>query len=169
MKELYCDIWVVHKSYGICCVTTNGFVRHDGKAVMGRGVALQARERFPGIDARLGAQLSDPTLGNHVQYIGERLLAFPVKGTWGTSTIDNVVPHQRRNYPPGKVVPGWALMASIDIIQRSLVELGILTLMYKWDAVYLPRPGCGAGGLDWETQVRPICEARGNWLVVVDR
>lgn len=166
MIEKRVDLWEVYDRGGVCCITTNGFTRSGGTAVMGRGVALQARNRFPDIEKVLGRQLID--LGNHVQYIGHRLFAFPVKAAWGTSIFTNVVAHQRMNYPAGTVVPGWALKANIALIERSLRELRMLREVYGLDSVYLPRPGCGAGGLDWE-DVRPMLEVAGDWLVVIDR
>jgi hypothetical protein len=104
-----------------------------------------------------------------VQKIIYRLLAFPVKPSHGTSNIFNVVQHLRWRYPDGVRVPGWALKADLEIIDRSLGQLNFLRDIYEIEEVYLPRPGCGAGGLDWETQVRPLCEKFGDWLVIVDK
>ena len=35
--------------------------------------------------------------------------------------------------------------------------------------IVLPRPGCGAGELDWETQVKPLCAEYGDWLWVIEK
>ncbi len=171
MIEQTVDLWHIYDSrpFAICCITTNGFVKRNGKAVMGRGVAKQAMERFPDIAARLGEQLHHPAIGNRVQFIAPRLVAFPVKPAEGVSDGTNVVQHMARLFPAGAVVPGWAMKADLTIIEKSLDELQRYHDLCGWfDKVYLPRPGCGAGGLEWET-VKPLCERLDDWLVVIER
>lgn len=165
MREAQMDLWQAYDRGNICCVTTNGYVKRNGEAVMGRGTAKQAAERWPQIPRRLGSQLA--VLGNRVQFIHPRLLAFPVKGVQGTSTVRNVVAHMAGQFPSGSIVPGWAMVANVALIERSLLELSIMREPYGWGNVYLPRPGCGAGELDWERQVKPLCELYGDWLVIV--
>lgn len=168
MIEFIKDIWEIHQlavpnRYAIC-ITTNGFVKRDGRAVMGRGVAAQATVHIPGIEWDLGnALLSD---GNKVQLLASGVIAFPVKPVSGVSDGRNVVKSQQYRYIGGSTVPGWAMKASLEIIERSLKELKELQMWERWTRIYLPRPGCGAGELDWET-VRPLCEPYGDWLTVV--
>lgn len=160
------DIWELYDADEVVCITTNGYVKRNGKAVMGRGTAYQAAQRWPNMAKLLGESIRQA--GNVVQLIRSRLLAFPVKDTGGISDGTNVVAHMRCRFPAGSTVPGWALKADLDIIRRSLAELAVLREEYGWKRVYLPRPGCGAGELDW-AQVRPLCQKYGDWLVVVDR
>ena len=171
MIERMDDLWFIYDSepHAICCITTNGFVKANGKAVMGRGTARQAVGRFPGLAARLSRQLRHPCLGNHVQFIAHRLLAFPVKPRMGISDGKNIVAHMRNRFPRGTEVPGWAMQADPRIIERSLRELRRLFECCGWERVYLPRPGCGAGELDWETEVKPLCAQYGDWLTIVSR
>ena len=142
MKELLCDIWEIYDTNpnAICCITTNSTIR-NGCAVMGRGVALQAKKRWPSLPETWAMQLYKA--GNHVALIGERLLAFPVK--------------REVRYK-----------ASMKLIYESLCELSYLRMLHEWTEVFLPRPGCGAGGLDWK-DVRPLCKPFHDWLIVVDR
>ena len=49
MKEIKSDIWKVKADW--ICVTTNGKIRADGRAVMGAGIAKDAKIRFPDIDS----------------------------------------------------------------------------------------------------------------------
>lgn len=167
MREITGDFWVLYQARkaGIFCIPTNGAVKSNGHAVMGRGLAEQALDRFPDIAGRLGEQLH--TMGNRVQFIHERLLAFPTKPVDGVSTHDNVVSYLRKRFPPGRMVPGWALLADLDLIARSLRQLVYMHDRLGWDDVYLPRPGCGAGELDWHAQVKPLCEPFPDWLIVV--
>lgn len=49
MKEVYGDIWEYHKQGYWIVITTNGFVKKNGCAVMGRGVAKQAVTKYPSL------------------------------------------------------------------------------------------------------------------------
>jgi hypothetical protein len=75
------------------CVTTNGEVKKsDGKAVMGAGIAKEARDRYKGVDEILAKKLNDR--GNQVSYLCDlpelgskaRLLSFPTKEKWRESS-----------------------------------------------------------------------------------
>ena len=133
MREELRDLW----SYSIddCdarVITTNGTVKASGRAVMGRGVAKQAKDRYIGIEKLLGMVLK--TQGNHVEILIHKPLAlvmFPVKHEW----------HE---------------LADLELIAQSARELVSFADVMGWKRVVLPRPGCGNGGLKWESQVRPI-------------
>jgi len=79
MKETTGNIWD-HLGNAIICISTNGHLTKNGEAVLGRGCARQAQERFPDLPARLGALLSEG--GNHVHAIGGGLVSFPWKSPW---------------------------------------------------------------------------------------
>ncbi len=122
MKEVFGELW---ESGGIIAITTNGFVKREGTCVMGRGCARQAAARFPELPRKLASRISAE--GNHVFYFPEyRLITFPVKHNW------------------------WEA-ADLGLIDRSARELlkSIEVKKIK-EAVYLPRPGCGNGRLNWE-------------------
>jgi len=110
------------------CITTNGMIRSDGKAVMGAGVALQAKHRFKGIDETLAQKLR--LRGNIVSLIakdGDKLiLSFPTKNNWRDKS-------------------------DIALIRNSAIQLkaGFDKARIK-PIVVIPRPGCSNGGLDWE-------------------
>ena len=165
MKEIFVNIWDLYDAGEIVCITTNGHVKQNGEAVMGRGPARQAIQRWPSLARTLGGLIEQK--GSMVQLIRPRLLSFPVKASGGVSDGTNVVGHVHHRYPKGYITPGWALKADLDIIRRSLDELARLSEEHGWERVYLPRPGCGAGELDW-AQVRLLCRWYGDWLVVVD-
>ncbi len=134
MKETEGDLF--EQKVDAVCITTNGFVKKNGEGVMGRGVALQAKQRWPKIAEALGQALE--LSGNHVQWLAEpedydtpyHLVSFPVKENW----MDK---------------------AKVRLIKRSINELLILVKRRGWLSVALPRPGCGNGGLDWK-EVKPI-------------
>jgi hypothetical protein len=125
MREIFGNIWEI--KCDAICITTNGVIRNDGKAVMGAGIAKQAKDKFPGIDDLLGAFLK--LGGNNVHLILEApntpaLVSFPTKNDW----IDN---------------------SPLELIIRSSRQLVELTDQKGWGKVVLPRPGCGNGNLDW--------------------
>lgn len=151
MKEAFGDIWDLAKetqgSVGIC-ITTNGYVRKDGKAVMGRGIAKEAAERYPWLPR---------TLAEHIRYRGNgvavwgadydpdtdkstHIISFPVKPVFG---------------PNGQM--GWQAKAELNIIKASAIELMDIPKWLVPKTILLPRPGCGNGGLKWE-DVKPVIE-----------
>lgn len=116
------------------CITTNGATRRDGAAVMGRGCALEAKEKMPGIEYRLGELLGEH--GNRVFRLGaladgSHVASFPVK-------------HH------------WKQLADLDLIERSSRQLVELADKFGYRAL-VPRPGCGNGALAWH-DVRPVLE-----------
>lgn len=107
-------------------ITTNGSVRRDGKAVMGRGVAKQAADTMPGLQRAIGTALLDPShVGQVLIFSTWRIVSIPVK-------------HH------------WAEQADIFLIERSLSQLAHRCIGWEIPHLVLPRPGCGNGGLDWE-------------------
>jgi len=165
MIEEVGNIWDRYDAGHIICVTTNGYVNQKGMAVMGRGVAKQASDRFPNLPSLHGQFLRSTSDWAHVYEILPRLVIFPVKRDAGPPSL-GIIPHLRNRYACATMVPGFALLAELSIIGSSLVKLRSLALLNSWNTVYLPRPGCGAGGLSWEA-VRPLCIEYGEWLHVI--
>lgn len=112
-------------------ITTNGTVKKDGTANMGRGNAKLVAEALPELPEILGALLQSK--GNHVHYLGHKVFSFPVEETW--------LSH-----------------ADITLVERSAKELRSLADMMLVSKLYLPAPGCGKGGLS-EKQVLPLLES----------
>lgn len=145
MIEVTGNLWAYPADVRV--ITTNGFVKKDGSAVMGRGCALEAVRgvpgkvgSWPGLPSILGAQIEND--GNHVFFLGACvtpatgvLVSFPVKHHW------------RQEADP-------------ELIKRSATELIKVVddvSLEDGEVVVMPRPGCGNGGLRWE-DVRPILE-----------
>ena len=133
MREIIGDLWTIKADARV--IPTNGFIKKNGEGVMGRGVALQMKQRYPHAPAWLGNHLIRN--GNHVGRcsLPKRDLLFiwfPVK------------------------ITSWRDDASLTLIERSCQEL-VALVSPMWNQVALPRVGCGNGGLDWE-DVKPILE-----------
>lgn len=141
MKLIKADLWDCE---GVLCITTNGYVKANGEGVMGAGVAKQATERIPGIAESLGRGIRRH--GNVVFRMAgpdvirckfdRNVLAFPVKHN-------------------------WRYKADLELIERSAKQLERFYEMGYIDAyeddVFLPKPGCANGGLDW-SDVEPVIE-----------
>jgi len=54
------DMWSAWEISDLFLITTNGSFSTSGKLVMGRGIARQARDRFPGLDRALAKTLRTP-------------------------------------------------------------------------------------------------------------
>jgi len=142
------------------CVTTNGFVKNNGEAVMGKGCAKTLAEYFPRVPLLLGHEIDRK--GNRVNRImvheGREILSFPVKPARSKiRKSSEVVKHMQSQFRAGSNVPGWACVADIQIIARSALELVEMADQYGWEKVVIPRPGTGHGELSWE-DVCPVLE-----------
>ena len=133
------EVFDMVKDGEVICVTTNGFVKANGGCVMGRGIARQVRDMFPGIDIRLGGYIKK--YGNRCFNLADvtmngkkfRLVSFPVKHIWSDQ-------------------------ADINLIIKSCGELMELADKYGYKKIYLPAPGCGNGRLNYEHEVKPWIE-----------
>ena len=147
MREAIGDLWdLARDNGGVILITTNGTIKKNGLGVMGRGVAWQAKTRYPNSDLerRLGDLLR--SVGNVpgiLTYQIPPLISFPVKHNW------------------------WE-RADLELIARS-ARLVAEIAEYIDEPFWLPRPGCGNGGLRWE-QVKPVIEPilDDRFIVVTD-
>lgn len=149
MIEIYgSDIFKIAKENEAICVTTNGQIRTDGRAVMGRGIALQADKLF-NLAPRLAKYLMK--YGNRCfnmgvyEYCGQRysIITFPTKHHWKDRS-------------------------DINLICKSCKELVQICNKLGFTKCYLTPPGCGNGGLSYERDVRPhIVNILDNRFVVI--
>lgn len=129
MKEINGNLWRYYNApFHVICITTNGFVKKDGTAVMGRGCALEARSYIPGIAKLLGAHIQ--TNGNMAGYLLPNVIAFPVKHVWYEK-------------------------ADLELIRGSAHWLGHIAAKHPEFSFILPRPGCGNGQLQY-CDVKPV-------------
>lgn len=128
MKLVYGDALVLYKGFTYLAVTTNGFVKRNGSAVMGAGIAKQVANKRPDVPVKLGRLLREN--GNVVQKVLPNLIAFPVKHNWYEQ-------------------------ADIKLIERSCHQL--MAMLKPDETVLLNRPGVGNGKLNW-TEVKSVIE-----------
>jgi hypothetical protein len=135
MQEVYGSIWIHFMvANHFVCITTNGTVKKNGDAVMGRGNAKQAAICVPGIPKLLGAYLRQHgNVAGSLQVTNDDwpIIVFPVKHNW------------------------WE-EADRKLILKSCAWLVAEAERNPSNTYHLPRPGCGNGKLDWEKDVRRL-------------
>lgn len=150
MRVIKADIWDYWKRGYFVIIPTNGTVKKNGEAVMGRGLALQAKERFPDLPRELATWLKK--YGNRCfTSEGYRLITFPVKYHWkGKADLD-------------------LIRQSVKDLVKSVNSMDMERVYDDWLKVAIPKVGCGNGGLDWKKDVEPVLD---QWLdsrfIVID-
>lgn len=142
MREIKGNIWDYYKDDNYITITTNGCVKTNGAAVMGKGIALQAAKKFPELPMTLGFLLNEK--GNNVYaFLNLKIITFPVKNHWQEK-------------------------ADMNLIERSCLQLVDIKQQYELEDIYMVRPGCGAGQLEWEDvkQVLSIYFRDDNLIIV---
>ena len=136
-------------------ITTNGFTKSNGEAVMGRGIAEQFKNMCPELPRILGSKLIQH--GNNVHFLKQmgktRIYSFPVKAEGMKLEKPEqkglIVSHARYKFSVGMYVPGFALKADVAIIERSLKQLAQVHVQDGLSSVIIPIVGCGAGELSF--------------------
>lgn len=121
------------------CVTTNGIVRKDGRAVMGRGIAKEADDLFH-VSERLAQLLKQ--YGNRAFNLGRYN-----RNINGSISVFTLFTFPTKHH--------WKDLSDITLICKSAEELVAMCDKFGITKCYLPPAGCGNGGLDWEITVRP--------------
>lgn len=150
---------LLHMDGDALVITTNGFVKNNGEAVMGRGIAKQVADALTYIPGALGAL--NRINGNHVHQLARHndmfILSAPVKPAYVINDGTNVVEHAAYQFRIGDRVPGFWAKAVPELIVQSCRELANLAAARCWETILCPRFGCGAGELNWE-DVKPMIE-----------
>lgn len=130
MKEMHGNLWEGYPLPDtLYVVTTNGELNSSDWAIMGVGIARMAAQRQPRLPQYLGAM---------IKAFGNRSFLLP----WQMASL----PTKRH----------WKDRAHLDLISESLWTLRELLQIYGiTDQIYMPRPGCGAGKLNW-SEVEPL-------------
>lgn len=144
MREVKGNIWELAQPGDAIIITTNGTVKKNGECVMGRGIAKEAKDRFPEIALVLGEKIRDYGNRPHALLVDNNIMlfSFPVKHNW------------------------WE-KADLKLIKQSANWFNSQFIgPYEFNTIWMPRPGCGNGGLNWEN-VRPLIDfLRDNFVAV---
>jgi hypothetical protein len=133
------DMWTAYDEADLFLITTNSTIRQDDALILGRGIARQARDRFPGLDKALGRQILN-TCGSLGQY---GLLVSP---RWPEAKLGAYQVKSHYDKP-----------ASLALIQHSTAALQAWCAAHPTAQVCLNFPGIGNGRLPRE-QVLPIVQ-----------
>lgn len=145
MKIIKNNIWNYYKPDSYIGITTNGFVKKTGECVMGRGIALEAKTKFPELPFLLGKHIK--TVGNTVAFFEDlKLFSFPVKHNWWEKADLNLIEESAKDLAE-RFRQGYELGADLP-------------------KLYLPKPGCGNGQLLWK-DVEPILDEYLSPLVII--
>lgn len=131
MIKLIDNIWNhIEEPNAAFCITTNKVTNYKGYAIMGAGIAKQARDLYKGCDEILGELLRGR--GHVVQQFWSEpiLLSFPTKYHWREK-------------------------ASLELIETSTQQLVEFADATGLERIYLPTPGVENGKLSYE-EVFPV-------------
>lgn len=161
MEEIDGNIWDYWKpeTKEYIAIPTNGFVKKDGYAVMGRGLAFEATRRITRIAKKVGAKIL--ARGNVPFLFPEYgIVTFPVKPIKMKMRkkidLQKILPDKRDQFQVGNWVPGFLCKAQKGLIHESAKILRKMADC-RVEKVYVPMVGCGNGGLYW-SDVKPILE-----------
>ena len=134
-------------------VTTNTIINHRGELVMGAGVALAAKTVFPQLPLAFAAFVPSPNYG-----VGVVDCKLEGKFIIRTGEYQKIPSHPVRVFAfPTK--ENWRKPSTMARISQS-ITLVLNLFRDQPGPFYLPRPGCNLGGLDWPSQVKPLCAER---------
>lgn len=139
MEEIKGNIWDYHNQGYFITITTNGEVDRNNHAIMGAGIAKQAKEKFPSLPNTLGTSLM--TKGNIPFLFPEfRIITLPTKEEW--------------RKPSDLTLIVDSCKTLVDIVNNfSSIPIPI----------YLPKPGCHNGSQLWKVVkevINPILDDR---------
>lgn len=166
MKFVKSDLWeeLATGNYDAVLIPTNGcYSFKTNEAVMGAGVAKQAKEKFPGIEKKLGFFLDHNSKKPDPQwrepwnvpyclgvYDNITVFSFPTKPTWAHRDDKNknkhILTRYRLELDNKSKVPGWQAKSDLILMERS-AEL-ISKVCVSFNNIALPTVGTGHGELD---------------------
>lgn len=131
MLEIIENIWNFHNQNEWIAITTNGNIKKNGEVIMGRGIALETKNKYLDFPKRLADSIK--LYGNtSIIFAKEKIISFPTKHNW----------YEKSD------------LKLIEISAQKLLDYANHNIFKK---IYVPRPGCGNGQLNW-IDVKPILE-----------
>lgn len=111
------DMWSAYNQADLFLITTNSTLQPGNILVMGRGIATQAHERFPGLNKALGQQIAQTSRrnGQYGLFISPHCLRpksepsrpKPMSDNWLVYSSSNAVPSPSNNGPRPIPRPGF--------------------------------------------------------------
>lgn len=133
------NMWNEFEDSDLFLITANSTIKHNGELVMGRGIALEVKKRFPMFPKQVGKEIS------------LRKRFSPIYGI--TEAVPGV-PSQLRCF---QVKYHWREKANIELIKYSTRLLSLVLKGGYYTNVHLNYPGIGNGNLS-KREVEPVLE-----------
>jgi hypothetical protein len=155
VKERKADLFetIFEDKVDAICITTNGMVSNDGRAIMGGGCAFVCARKWPQTAVRLGKCLK-----NFNQNIPFVIGALDKEGNYLEPNLKMIKANKYKclifSFP---TIDDLMEGAKLELIRRSAEELVKLVYRFELKNVVLGRPGAGVGGLAW-ADVKPVIE-----------
>lgn len=139
------DMWSAYDNADLFLITTNATIKRNGALVMGRGIARQAFDRFPGLDAVLGKQILNVCgTPSALPRSGQGEYGLLVSSRWPKAKLGAFQVKWHYSQP-----------ASLDLIRCSTAMLCAWCADHPAAHIALNFPGIGNGSLHRE-DVLPI-------------
>jgi hypothetical protein len=143
MQKIKGNIWDFHKDGNFIIIPTNKGYTKDQINVMGKGIAEQAKVKYPNLPLWYGKVLLKRLQNNDNRNIVIentcKLILFPTK------KLDLINPQL-----------SWRQNSDLETIEQSAIELKAFSEKNE-SIIYLPLVGCGNGKLK-KVDVMPILE-----------
>lgn len=128
------SIWEHLEMGDAVCCPVNSVVNAHGSLVMGAGLARAMWDRFPRLPAVFGIMFEGQGPGVYLTSITNK-----------TARLYSVVSFPTKHH--------WRDPSDLELVRRSAAAL---MKSDGFDRCFVPKVGCGLGGLDWEFQVKPM-------------
>jgi len=142
---------VEHKVRPYVCIPTSLCWKADGHAVMGRGLALQAAKREPGLTKAYGTALINGCCRDDAGKLTRTFVAKDDIYCWRwIGEQNNLLMLPTKPLNPDQPQLSWQNPADITTIERSIRALHTMLVGLKEDnrQVLLPLLGCGNGQMN---------------------
>lgn len=153
MREARGDIWQLVGAREAVVVTINGDLTKEGRLVMGAGIALEAKQHVKGIDRVWGDQVARHGLQAFGLVPGHYLprwdiYALPTKHHWREKADPDLIVKSAKEL---------VVMVNQELKMDEFYMRDHPDLQPLYPNIWMPRPGCGYGGLRWE-DVKPLLD-----------
>jgi hypothetical protein len=126
-------MWSAYNTAGLFLITTNSTLKANGALVMDRGIARQARDRFPGLDLAFGRQI-----GQRCGRLGQYYLL--VSPRWPEACMGAL---QACTEPGRSVNTRYDEAAALPLIRKSLIALRLWCAKHPDVQIHMNFPGIG--------------------------
>lgn len=161
METLRGDIWLLATTADAIVIPTNVGWTNAGRNVMGRGLAKQAKARYPGLAEWYGAQCMQHQSATPTMLYESPDSSKPSLFLFPTKHLNTDAPHRSWQGRSDLYRIHWSMQRLKELVRDDFAFSGAYSTRgayaSRFDHVLVPLVGCGNGGLD-EALVMPILE-----------